>query len=149
MSSADTPDPIIIETVLRRLEPLDTDKYVIALGPYGRQFFATPNGYTATYLPAKLLSEAFHGRIKKIIWASFGSELESWFFAYKLQDNTSTFEIGAGIPLSLRTWIQQLVGSDLLLTSLRVQLGDNESFVAWSRTAWACANVPHGLQAKL
>jgi methylenetetrahydrofolate dehydrogenase (NADP+)/methenyltetrahydrofolate cyclohydrolase/formyltetrahydrofolate synthetase len=38
-------DSGLLATILNRLEPLDDD-YVLAFGPEGKQFFATPNGYT-------------------------------------------------------------------------------------------------------
>jgi len=42
-----TTDPDLISTILNRLEPLMADDYVLAFGPEGRHFFATPNGYAA------------------------------------------------------------------------------------------------------
>lgn len=47
MASTVSPDTVIISTALGRLEKLGTDEYIVALGPKGRQFFATPNGYSA------------------------------------------------------------------------------------------------------
>jgi hypothetical protein len=40
-------DAIINNAALTRLDVLDADKYIIALGPDGRQFLGTPNGYIA------------------------------------------------------------------------------------------------------
>ncbi|KAF1937632.1 hypothetical protein EJ02DRAFT_356414 [Clathrospora elynae] len=140
---------INLASALSRLDNLDSDQYIIALDPNGRQFYATPNGYHSTYIPAQILEELSAGHVGKIVWASFGSEPDSWFFACELRDGTPTFQTGHGIPLALRQFIQQLGSSGLLLTSLRVQLGANQSFVVWSRTLWACSGVPQMLRAKL
>jgi hypothetical protein len=40
-------DTIINNAALNRLDVLDADQYIIALGPEGRQFLGTPNGYSA------------------------------------------------------------------------------------------------------
>lgn len=37
----------MVSAALGRLEKPKTDEYIIAFGPNGRQFFATPNGYSA------------------------------------------------------------------------------------------------------
>jgi methylenetetrahydrofolate dehydrogenase (NADP+)/methenyltetrahydrofolate cyclohydrolase/formyltetrahydrofolate synthetase len=47
MANLDSPDAVMVSTALGRLEKLRTDEYIIAFGPNGRQFFATPNGYSA------------------------------------------------------------------------------------------------------
>jgi methylenetetrahydrofolate dehydrogenase (NADP+)/methenyltetrahydrofolate cyclohydrolase/formyltetrahydrofolate synthetase len=103
----------------------------------------------STHLPIQVLREVSAGRVKRILWASYGDKTGSWFFTCELRNGASAFEVGPDTPRALRAWIQQLDGSHLLLSALRVQLGDNDSFVVWSRTAWACANVPRQLQAKL
>ncbi|KAF1833646.1 hypothetical protein BDW02DRAFT_598908 [Decorospora gaudefroyi] len=149
MSSSESPDAVVIATALDRLELLGPDQYIIALGPDGKQFIATPNGYHTTHLPALLLRDVSTGNIKKIIWVSYGNTPGSWFFACQLRDGACDFQIGPDIPPALRSFIQLLTGSDVLTAALRVQLGDNGSFVAWSKTVWECANVPHLLRAKL
>jgi methylenetetrahydrofolate dehydrogenase (NADP+)/methenyltetrahydrofolate cyclohydrolase/formyltetrahydrofolate synthetase len=40
-------DPDLITNVLSRLENRGLNEYIIAFGPEGRQFLATPNGYSA------------------------------------------------------------------------------------------------------
>jgi hypothetical protein len=40
-------DTIFNNAALKKLDVLDADKYIIALGPDGRQFLGTPNGYIA------------------------------------------------------------------------------------------------------
>lgn len=47
MAAVQPPDTTIVSAVLDRLQHLNADNYVLAFGPDGRQFFATPNGYSA------------------------------------------------------------------------------------------------------
>lgn len=51
MANLHSPDAIMVATALDRLKKLSTDEYIIAFGPNGRQFFASPNGYSACVLP--------------------------------------------------------------------------------------------------
>lgn len=87
--------------------------------------------------------------VKKVTWASYGSHPDSWFFAYEMTDGTPTFEVGAGIPLALKQFIERITPVDDLRSALRVQLGNNDSFVAWAKTSWACYGVPAAVEAKL
>ena len=103
----------------------------------------------STHVPLPIASAIAAGSIKKITWASYGFKPESWFFAFELANGKPTFECGRDIPLALASFIKRLKVSDRLLATLRVQLGDSDSFVAWSSSAWACANVPHQLRDKL
>jgi methylenetetrahydrofolate dehydrogenase (NADP+)/methenyltetrahydrofolate cyclohydrolase/formyltetrahydrofolate synthetase len=57
--------------------------------------------------------------------------------------------IGPEIPPALRSYIQAVEASETLRSGIRVQLGAADSFVVWSGTAWACADVPAQLEAKL
>jgi methylenetetrahydrofolate dehydrogenase (NADP+)/methenyltetrahydrofolate cyclohydrolase/formyltetrahydrofolate synthetase len=57
--------------------------------------------------------------------------------------------LGPDVPSPLRTYIQTIEDSETLRSGIRVQLGADNSFVVWSGTAWACAEVPHQLKAKL
>ncbi|KAG9185831.1 hypothetical protein G6011_07162 [Alternaria panax] len=148
MSSA-SPRAIIVTTMLNTLEPLPPDHYMIALSRCSDQFFATPSGYSSTYLPNNLLSEICGGYINKITWASYGSKPGSWFFACERKDGTSAFMIGPDIPSALQSYIQAVEASETLRCGIRVQLGAANSFVVWSGTAWACADVPPQLEAKL
>lgn len=102
-----------------------------------------------TKLPTTILTEISAGQVKKIVWASFGSALDSWFFAYETADGIGTYQLGSGVPSSLRDYVEHLSLSTLYLASLRVQLGDRNSYVVWSRTAWACSGVPKSLRSKL
>ncbi|CAN9150388.1 unnamed protein product [Alternaria alternata] len=56
---------------------------------------------------------------------------------------------GPEIPPALRSYIQAVEASETLRSGIRVQLGAADSFVVWSGTAWACADVPAQLEAKL
>ncbi|KAF9697563.1 hypothetical protein EKO04_004183 [Ascochyta lentis] len=149
MADLDTPEAVTTTTALSRLEKLGTDEYIIAFGPNGRQFFATPNGYSATQLPLKVLHDLSDARVRKVTWASYGSHAESWFFVYEMVDGTSTFRVGAAIPPALDQFIQKIKLIPHLLSALRVQLGDSNSFVAWSKTWWACHGIPKALEAEL
>lgn len=87
--------------------------------------------------------------IKKVTWASYGSHSDSWFFAFEMLDGTSTFQVGASIPPALQQFIDRIRPVDDLCSFLRVQLGKNNSFVAWAKTSWACYGVPAALEAEL
>ncbi|KAJ4337780.1 hypothetical protein N0V95_008238 [Ascochyta clinopodiicola] len=136
-------------TALDRLDKLGTDEYIIAFGPNGRQFFATPNGYSATQLPLEVLADLSTERIKRVTWASYGSHPDSWFFAYEMVDGTCTFRVGTAIPPALDQFIEKIKPTPHLCTTLRVQLGDRDSFIAWSKTSWACHGIPTSLEAEL
>ncbi|KAF2832349.1 FTHFS-domain-containing protein [Ophiobolus disseminans] len=140
----------IISTVLNRLEPFKSDCYFVAFGPEGKHFFATPNGYAANYLPSKTLAELAGCDIKRVLWASFGDYPESWFFSYQFKSDHVAIRLGPQAPRTLFEYIEQISGSSKeLLGLLRVQLGKKGSFVAWSKTSWACHNVPEMLRARL
>ena len=47
MAEVENSDADLVSTALGRLETPSTDNYIVAFGPNGRQFFATPNGYSA------------------------------------------------------------------------------------------------------
>lgn len=87
--------------------------------------------------------------VKKVNWATYGSHPDSWFFAYELQDGSSTSQVGAGIPLALQQFIKRIAPVDGLRLALRVQLGSNDSFVAWTKTSWTCNGVPAVVEAAL
>ncbi|KAF2623885.1 hypothetical protein BU25DRAFT_349118 [Macroventuria anomochaeta] len=149
MANLDTPDAVIVSTALGRLEKLSTDEYIISFGPNDRQFFATPNGYSATQLPMTVLGHISAMPVRKVTWASYGSRPDSWFFAYEMDDGTSTFRAGTGIPAALRQFIDRISQVPDLCSTLRVQLGNNDSFVAWAKTSWASYGIPRALEAEL
>ncbi|KAF3032915.1 hypothetical protein E8E12_003440 [Didymella heteroderae] len=97
-----SPGNVMVSTALASLEKLSTDQYVIAFGPGGRQFFATPNDYAAVQLPMEVLDFNSSNPVRKITWASYGSHPDSWFFAYELGDGSSTFQAGEGTPPALQ-----------------------------------------------
>jgi hypothetical protein len=87
--------------------------------------------------------------VKKVTWASYGSRPDSWFFVFENKDGSAAFRIGADIPLALKQFIERIAPVDDLRTALRVQLGANDSFVAWTKTSWACCGVPAEVEAEL
>lgn len=97
----------------------------------------------------KVLGDISNGDIRKITWASYGSHPDSWFFAYELRSGLSTFCVGSAIPAALRQFIDKISHIAYLCSTLRVQLGDNDSFVAWTKTSWACCGIPKALEAEL
>lgn len=97
----------------------------------------------------KVLGDISNGTTKTITWASYGSWPDSWFFAYQLEDGTRTFSVGADIPLALQLFLEKIKPVVHLCSALRVQLGNNDSFIAWSGTSWACHGVPKALEAEL
>lgn len=46
MTFVDT-DPVLISTALDGVENVSANNYLIVFGPGGKQFVATPNGYSA------------------------------------------------------------------------------------------------------
>ncbi|KAJ4372999.1 hypothetical protein N0V83_003290 [Neocucurbitaria cava] len=135
------------ESALDQLEELRPDEYIIAFGPNGEQFCGTPNGYSATSLPGIVL-DLFYGA-SRVVWASFGSNRDSWFFTCEAKNGNRAFYCGDGIPAALLQFLRQLNVSQAVNSSLRVQLGGSESFVVWVGTTWACHNVPGLLRVKL
>lgn len=134
---------------LEELQTLGANEYIIAAGPGGKQFYATSSGYSAVHLPMVMLTEVAAGTVKKIIWASFGSRDDSWFFAFETRDGDYGMRIGAATPSSLQQYIARMGTSKPLLDSLRVQLGDNDSFLAWSLSSWAASGIPQPLLDRL
>lgn len=47
MAETDSADAVTVATALGCLEKPSADEYIVAFGPNGRSFFATPNGYSA------------------------------------------------------------------------------------------------------
>lgn len=97
----------------------------------------------------QVLRDTLSTRVRRITWASFGSHPDSWFFAYEMHDNTASFCVGSAIPAALRQFIERISPANDLCSALRVQLGSNDSFVAWAKTSWTCHGVPKALEAEL
>ncbi|KAF2787377.1 hypothetical protein K505DRAFT_288078 [Melanomma pulvis-pyrius CBS 109.77] len=138
---------------LAALEPIGPDEYFVAFGTDGRQFCGTPNGYSAVHLPAKVVEYLASRRekVKKIVWVSYGSDWNSWFFRYETHDGRSINRYGNATPLTLRQFIDYTISctSPHLVASLRVQLGSDGSFLAWTRGLWICHRIPEPLKAIL
>lgn len=97
----------------------------------------------------QVLGDITKTNFRRITWASFGSDSDSWFFAYEHMDGTHSFRHGPAIPLELYQYIQKLKPTPYLRSALRVQLGQKNSFVAWSGTLWVCYDIPAALKAGL
>lgn len=106
--------------------------------------------YRRTYLPTQPLAELAVGDIEKVTWVAFGSTVHSWFFTYAFKNGATTFRLGKGVPGPLREYVDRFGKQADLEGTLRVQLGHANSFVVWSRTAWACSdNIPDELRKRL
>jgi hypothetical protein len=159
-----------ISAALSQLDALDADEYFIAFDPLGRQFCGTPHGYSAyvlsahldracsrdlpnysTQLPPKVMTDLLSGQVKKVTWASFGSDHpSSYFFAYVMKDGSPSHRTGKTVPSTLRPFLDYVSRASFELSAtLRVQLGANRSWAAWAGNLWACKKVPLALQETL
>lgn len=102
---------------------------------------------SSTPLPLAVLEYLSCNCVASITWVSFGSTPDSYFFKYQINNGKSTFQAGPHIPLALQTFILKL--SPDLQPHLYVQLGDNDSFVAWAKTSWACSGIPVTLEREI
>ncbi|KAJ4299418.1 hypothetical protein N0V90_004663 [Kalmusia sp. IMI 367209] len=133
--------------VLTALEPLGADSYLIAFGPGRAQFCGTPNGYSTAQLPSKVIKDLLYSRINKVLWASFGSDANSFFFTYEMKDGSVAHRAGKAIPITLRSFVEHASTTSIeLASSLRVQLGVDGSYVAWAGSIWTCCKVPSALR---
>jgi|SRR5690242_15508241 len=87
--------------------------------------------------------------VKRVTLASYGSHLDSWYFAFEMANEVPNFLVGAGIPVALRGFLNRIRPFPELTSALHVQLGNNDSFVAWANTSWACSGVPMALELTL
>ncbi|KAJ4350046.1 uncharacterized protein N0V89_008667 [Didymosphaeria variabile] len=141
---------IDVSAALTALEPLGLDQYCIAFGPGATQFCATPNGYSTTLLPRKVVKDLLGGQIKKVLYASFGSDVNSFFFTYQMKDGGVAHRAGRNLPKALRSFVDRVSASSKeSASSLRVQLGANRSYVAWSGLLWVSKRIPKGLRTAL
>ncbi|KAF1950627.1 hypothetical protein CC80DRAFT_509566 [Byssothecium circinans] len=152
MAATVSPNAIHPSTVLSRLEPLGPDQYFIAFGPEGRQFCGTPNGYSATFLPSKVCEDILGGWVKKVVWASYGSEPDSYFICYEVRGGFPAHRSGAETPTSLDVFVSWATSSASSIhkpSALRVQLGEGRSWLAWTGALWASNLVPQPLLSTL
>jgi len=104
----------------------------------------------SNYIPSKILAELAGCAINRVIWASFGDNPDSWFFAYQSKGGQIAVRLGPGAPRPLFDYIEHISStSKELLGPIRVQLGSDGSFIVWSKSAWACRNVPETLRFRL
>ncbi|KAF2707959.1 hypothetical protein K504DRAFT_383596 [Pleomassaria siparia CBS 279.74] len=143
-----------ISKALTAFKPPGADEYFVAFGTNGRQFCATPNGYSAQHssmhLPAKIMIDLTMGqaKVKKIVCASYGGSSDSWFFRYETHGGQSYSRFGRKIPAACRQFIEASFTSDTpdIYASLHVQLGSQDSFIAWTNVLWICHGVPSQLK---
>lgn len=91
------------------------------------------------------MEDLLGGEIKKVLRASFGSEVHSYFFTYEMGDGTIAHRAGADIPVILKSFVEGIPTTSKCRTSLRVALGANQSFVAWSGSLWTSSGIPDEL----
>lgn len=96
-------------------------------------------------LPHSVIGDLTSGNIEKVVWASFGGELDSFFMVYTLRSGETTYRMGKAFPNALWRFVE--VSSRW--SEVRVQLGAHRSYVAWAGSVWVCRGVPSALQAAL
>ncbi|KAF2475315.1 uncharacterized protein BDR25DRAFT_279346 [Lindgomyces ingoldianus] len=129
------------------LSLLQADQYIYAFGPGDRYLLGTPNGYGFSNLPKEIVGDLHTGLINRIVWASFGEHLDSWFVTYEMLDGTHVYRFGEAIPAELRDFINLVYVPQLgPPPPLRVQLGAGGSYVAWSNQLWICDKIPEALR---
>lgn len=113
--------------------------------------FITCNSLTSNskHLPVGVLTHLAFNPVRKVTWASYGSQLHSWFFSFEMEDGTPTHLIGKDAPQELRQWIERVTENPDSSSALRVQLGDSGSFIAWAKSSWICLGLPMALEADL
>lgn len=97
----------------------------------------------------EVLDSILAGHVRKVKWASYGSHPDSWVFAYEMTDGTSSIHVGPAIPAALLRFIDKISAAPDLRSALRVQLGANDSFVAYAKTSWAAHGIPKALEVEL
>lgn len=103
----------------------------------------------STELPATVLAFLTTRPVTKVTWAAFGAHRESWYFAFEMTNGMSAFLVGACIPAALQHFLDRIRLFPEMTSALRVQLGSNNSFIAWAKTSWACSGVPMALELTL
>lgn len=102
-------------------------------------------------LPKEIQAYFDAKRISDVICATFGDDDENLFFLYreKKEDGTTALSafIGDVLPAEFREW---LLDEDNKIKqemeSLRVVLGPDNSFVAWTSKSIRWSNIPKGLE---
>jgi hypothetical protein len=78
--------------------------------------------------------------------ASFGSDANSFFFTYEMRDGSIAHRAGTDLPQSLESFVARASSlSQECASSLRVQLGANRSYVAWTGSVWVAHGIPKDL----
>lgn len=134
-----------LSQALAQLEPLEHDQYFTAFGPAGQQFFGTPNGYCATLIPAKVRDDLLRGTIRKVLRASFGSEPDSFHFSYELKNGRYDYRSG-NLPDNIGRMFEQFsLLYPQVIAKLRVQLGEDGSYLVWNEDFWFSRGLPSAL----
>jgi methylenetetrahydrofolate dehydrogenase (NADP+)/methenyltetrahydrofolate cyclohydrolase/formyltetrahydrofolate synthetase len=97
----------------------------------------------------EILNAIAAGAIGKVTWVSFGSNPDSWFFAYELRTGQLSWRCGPNIPATLERLLETRRITPANTPGLRVQLGSADSFVFWLWPMWVCYNVPDSLKKEL
>lgn len=88
-------------------------------------------------MPSRILDDLLSGDIKKVLHASFGGEVDSFFFTYQLTDGSIAHRVGKGVSSVLRAFIDDIASTSEKDSSvLRVQLGNQGSYIAWAGAQW-------------
>ncbi|KAF2871644.1 hypothetical protein BDV95DRAFT_607066 [Massariosphaeria phaeospora] len=131
---------IDISDALSALQPLERDEYVVAFGPGDRQFCGTPYGYSASHLPASVITDIMGGEVKRIVWASFGSDGNSFFFAYEAKRGGYAYRVGTSIAYEIFEMVH-----DNSSSLIRVQLGNDGAYIIWFGRFWISKRLPAAL----
>lgn len=97
-------------------------------------------------MPQRILDRISDARIKRIHWVSFGCHLDSWFILYETPEGRLDYDFGSAIPRAADRFLSERARPDRKISAHYVQLGDAESFVAWTKSHWACSYVPEPLR---
>jgi methylenetetrahydrofolate dehydrogenase (NADP+)/methenyltetrahydrofolate cyclohydrolase/formyltetrahydrofolate synthetase len=97
----------------------------------------------------EILNAIAAGTIKRVRWVSFGSNPDSWFFAYELKNGQASWRCGPHIPAALERILEHRRITPSTTPGLRVQLGNASSFVFWFWPMWVCYDVPSSLRKEL
>jgi len=91
------------------------------------------------------------GKAQKVLWASFGSYPEQFFFTYQMTDGSVFHRRGKALSDELVYFIKSYrskVPADLY-ARLRVQFGVAKSYIAWIGPVWISRDIPAILRSKL
>lgn len=92
------------------------------------------------------MDDLLGGEVKKVLYASFGSDADSFFFSYELENGSVGHRMGSAVSTSLESFVRHVSAiSEEHTSALRVQLGADGSYIAWTGAVW----ISHGMSALL